>query len=431
MAVQESASTDQSADGDGAGSQATAADVPTGLMVTLIGLTFVMNTFGRGVTETFAVFLLPVEAAFSASRSEITATYSVYMLVHGIAAPFAGQLVDRFGGRLTYCAGLSLLGGGYVLGGMAETVPQYYVTVGAMSGLGAACLGMVVASSLLSRWFTRRLGSVMSIPYAAVGFGVLLVPPITQYLLTHYDWRMAHTLLGLAVLALLPLLFLLPLARLTRGSPEWQAQRISAAETGAPMWTVSRALKTPAFWALFSVYFWTAVAAYTVLPQSVAFLVENGFDPLVAAGAFGVTGALSTVGIMAMGWISDRFGRLPATVVSYLMSMSGVACLIAVVWWPHLIFVYAFVTLFGLMQGARGPIIAALAATLYRGGSVGAIFGALSFALGIGAAAGSLLSGLLHDLTHDYVASFSLAIVASLLGMLSYVGSGSLRRERL
>lgn len=404
---------------------------PTGLLWTLIVLAFLMNTIGRGVTETFAVFLLPVEAALGATRSEITATYSVYMLVHGIAAPFAGQLVDRFGARLTYAAGLTLLGGGYVLGAMAQTVHQYYATVGAMSGLGAACLGMVVASGLLSRWFTRRMGSVMSVPYAAVGFGVLIVPPFTQYLLIHYDWRWAHTLLGIAVLTMLPLLLLLPLRRITLGSQEWQAERRKSFESGARLWTVVTAVRTPAFWALFAVYFWTAVAAYAVVPQTVAFLVENGFDPLVAAGAFGVTGLLSTIGIMGMGWFSDRFGRLTATVVSYLTTMSGIACLLAIVWFPKMILVYAFVTLFGLMQGARGPVIAALVAILYRGGSVGAIFGALSMALGLGAGLGSWTSGLLHDLTGDYVASFLLAIAASFCGMISYVASSSLRHEKL
>ena len=401
------------------------------LLSTIIAITFLMNTFARGVTETFAVFLLPVEEAFQASRSEITATYSIYMLVHGIAAPFAGQMIDRLGARLTYFTGLVLLGGGYMLGGRAETIEHYYLTVGAMSGLGASCLGMVVASSLLSRWFTSRLGTVLSIPYAAVGFGLLVIPPTTQYLLTQYDWRMAHTMLGGAILSLVVLLFIFPLGRITRGSEAWQSERRAAFAAGGQLWTVRRAVGTGAFWSMFFVYFWTAVAAYAVMPQSVAFLVENGFDPLVAAGAFGVTGLLSTVGIMGMGWLSDRFGKFWAVMISYLSTMAGIACLLAVIWVPELFLVYGFVTLFGLMQGVRGPVIAALVATLYRGGSVGGIFGTLSLAMGLGASSGSLLSGYLHDLTGGYVASFSVAIGAIVLGMFSYAASGAVRRERM
>jgi len=72
----------------------------TDFLIILVGLTFLMNAVGRGVTESFAVFLLPVEADLEASRSEIAATYSIYMIVHGLAAPFAGQLIDRLGTSL-------------------------------------------------------------------------------------------------------------------------------------------------------------------------------------------------------------------------------------------------------------------------------------------------------------------------------------------
>jgi len=403
---------------------------PVHLLVTLVLVAFLFNTLGRGLTETFAVFVLPVEAALGASRAEITLTYSIYMLVHGIAAPFAGQVIDRLGARLTYGMGLLLLGGGYVLGAGATSLTHYYLTVGVMPGLGAAFLGMVVASSLLSRWFTRGIGSMMAVPYAAVGFGVLIGPPVTQWLIETYDWRTAHAALGYASLSLLPLLLVLPLGRITGGSPEWQTTR-AATLTAGSLWTVSRAARTPAFWALFFVYFWTALAAYSVLPQSVAFLVEQDFDPLVAAGALGISGGLSTIGIVGMGWASERFGRLRSVVVSYVISMTGIACLLAIIWVPSLIFVYLFVLCFGLMQGVRGPVIAALVAILYRGGAVGSIFGALSLALGLGAGVGSWLSGLLHDLTHDYVASFGLAITASLFGLITYVASASLRHESL
>jgi MFS family permease len=67
-------------------------------LTAILALMFVMNTLGRGVTETFAVFLLPVQKGLGVTRAEITATYSIYMLVFGLAAPIAGQLVDRDGG---------------------------------------------------------------------------------------------------------------------------------------------------------------------------------------------------------------------------------------------------------------------------------------------------------------------------------------------
>jgi MFS family permease len=362
------------------------------------------------------VFLLPVEASFQASRSQMLLTYSIYHLVYGLAAPFAGQLVDRAGPRRAYGLGLAALGCGYVLAGQAQSLPLYYLAVGVMGGLGAACLGMVVASSIMSRWFEQRLGTVMSLPYAALGAGMLFIPPLTQLLLERYSWQQASVILGIGVLALLPGLFLLPLKRIGEGSPAWQASR-SSATPGAVDWTLRDALETRAFWGLAGAYFATSVASFAVSPQMVAYLIEQGHDRLLAASAFGLTGACSAIGIVAMGSISDTIGRRRAALISYVLSITGVLALLLVsvlnAFWP----VWLYVLFFGLMQGVRGPIILAMVATAFRGGSVGSIFGALTLAPGIGAAVGSWASGYLHDVTDGYTASFMLGIAGSCVGM--------------
>lgn len=398
-------------------------------------LTFLMNAIGRGVTETFAVYLLPVEAALGVDRGQISATYSIYMLAYGFSAPFVGQLIDKFGARLCYATGLLALGAGTLLGARSETIWQYYFGVGVLGGLGAAGLSMVAASSLLSRWFSDRLGTMAAIPYAAVGAGMLTFPPIAQKLMQTYDWRTVQTWQGLAVLAVLPLLLVLPLSRYSAGSDAWRvlkikvaAQHLSANTTG---WTVAAAVRTRAFWMLFLVYFATSVAAYSVLPHSVAFLVERGFDPLVAAGAFGMTGVLSVIGILVTGWFSDRIGRLPVVTITFVCTIAGILCLLAIAAWPATLLLYGFVLFFGLMQGARGPILVALVAKIFAGGSVGAIFGTLSMALGLGAGVGSWLSGLLHTYTGSYALSFAMAAASSAVGLTTYWSAASLRQERV
>lgn len=399
-------------------------------LVSLLVLTFLMNTVGRGITETFAVFLLPVERGLGATRAEMAAAYSFFAMAYGFSAPFTGQLIDRLGARVTYGFGLTVLGLGYVLAGFSTAVWHYYLCVGLLGGLGAAALGMVIASSLLSRWFTARIGSIMSLPYAAVGAGMLLLPPLTQLLLDRYGWRSTHHVLGAGVLLCIPLVMALPLGRITQGSSEWRVKRREAALLPQGVWRVSTAVRTPAFWGLASAYFWTSVAAYSVLPHSVAYLVEQGFDPLVAASAFGLTGALSVVGIITIGWLSDRIGRKQAVSLSYVLSMLGTSSLILVAAFPSLLLVYGFVLFFGLMQGARGPIILAFITVLFPGGGVGAIFGTMSLAMGVGAGIGSFVSGWLHEATGAYYTSFLIGMTGSLLGLVSFWVVPSLRHER-
>jgi MFS family permease len=397
-------------------------------LLQLVVLTFFMNLVARGVPETFAVFLLPVQKDLAVSRADITLTYSVYMLAYGLSGPLVGQLIDRLGARIAYGFGLLCLGLGYLLAGLSTELWHYMLTVGLLGGLGAALLGMIVASSLLTRWFSTRIGSVMSAPYAAIGAGMLILPPLTQVLLQAYGWRLTHGLLGAAVLLLLPLVMLLPLERMTAGSPEWRSLRAATGEDSRGLWRVSAAVRTSAFWGLFVVYLSTSIAAYSVMPHSVAYLVERGFDPLLAASAFGIAGMLSAIGIVGMGWLSDRFGRRQSATLSYLSTLAGILALSLVSAWPTLLLVYAFVFFFGLMQGARGPIIVAMIAVLFPGG-MGAIYGALSVAQGLGAGFGSWFSGVLYELTGSYLASFAMAACGACIGLASFWVVRSLRHE--
>ena len=118
-------------------------------LFTLVALTFAMNLVARGVPETFAVFLLPVQKGLGVSRSDITLTYSVYMLAYGFSGPFAGQLIDRFGARVAYGFGLASLGLGYFLAGFATELWHYLVTVGL---LGSFLVARLVRRVPVGRW---------------------------------------------------------------------------------------------------------------------------------------------------------------------------------------------------------------------------------------------------------------------------------------
>ena len=65
--------------------------------------------FGRGLGDTYAVFLLPLEREFGWARSQLTSVYSMYLLVGAFIAPLAGTLFDRYGPRATYSGGLLCL----------------------------------------------------------------------------------------------------------------------------------------------------------------------------------------------------------------------------------------------------------------------------------------------------------------------------------
>lgn len=383
-------------------------------------LAFLMNMLGRGATEAFAVFLLPVEKALGATRSEITGVYSLFMLVVGLAGPFAGGIFDRLGARVSYCSGLMLLGASLYLAGAATAVWHYALTVGLASGLGVSMLGMVSANALLSRWYQLRLGTAIGVVFAATGFGTLLMAPIAQLLIDAQGWRGAYRAIGGALLVLALLTALLPLTRMSRGSPEWQRRKAATEAATGGGWNVVRALKTRPFWALMLVYFLTSCASFAVSPQAVAAMVEGGIAPLAAASAFGLTGMLSLIGNASIAPLVDRFGQRLMISLSYLGTAAGILCLALLPSYPSIVLVYGWAILFGINQGTRGPIISALSATLFAGGGVGRIYGTIALGMGFGAAFGSWLSGYLHDITGDYLASFVMAAGSAMIGMATF-----------
>ena len=383
-------------------------------------LAFVMNMLGRGATEAFAVFLLPVEKELGASRSEITAVYSIFMLVIGLAGPFAGAVFDRLGARASYCSGLLLLGGSLYLSGAVTAIWQYALTFGLASGLGVSMLGMVTANALLSRWYTRGLGTAIGAVYAATGFGVLMMAPLAQLLIDAFGWRDAWRIMGAVLMLLAAVVAVLPLSRMSRGTEEWQRRRAASEAATGGGWSVIRAARTRTFWALALVYFLTSLASFAVSPQAVAAMVEAGIAPLAAASAFGICGMLSLIGNASIAPLVDRFGQRQMISLSYLGTVVGILCLAALPSHPTMLLVYGWALLFGINQGTRGPIISTLTATIFAGGGVGRIYGSIALGMGLGAATGSWASGILHDVTGDYFASFVMAAGAAALGMMTF-----------
>ena len=121
---------------------------------------------------------------------------------------------------------------------------------------------------------------------------------------------------------------------------------------------------------------------------------------------------LSVVGVSASGWFSDRFSPRMAATISFIGTALGVAMLYALTYRTSELLLIAYVLLFGICQGARGPVVAGLSARMFAGPGQATVYGAIYALMSIGTGLGALLSGALHDWTGGYRAGFLLALVA-------------------
>ncbi len=379
--------------------------------VAVLAVCFLLNMFGRGMGDTYIVFIRPIEQDFGWNRSQLTSVYSVYLLVGGFMAPLVGVILDRYGPRLVYTLGLVFLGSAFVLAGSLGNLWQFYLLVGVMIGIGVGFTGMVPGSGLLTRWFRAKLSTALGIAFSAVGMGALVFVPLAQFLITQFDWRTAYRVMGGTVLVVAVFAtFLVPWRRFWRGNPDYRIDPKSKAALEG--WTLRSASRTRMYWALVQVFFCTSMCMYTVTVQTVVYLVDVGFSPLTAATAFGLIGMLSVCSVAMSGFLSDRYGSRETVSASFIGTGVGIVLLFAMTFLPYGWLLGVYVLVFGLCQGMRGPIISSISTKYFAGPRVSTIYGTIYATNAIGAAIGALAGGVLHDLTGGYRAGFLFSMAA-------------------
>src|SRR5471030_852606 len=269
---------------------------PARVALNVLALCFALSVIGRGLGESFTVFLKPISESFGWDRAQVVSVYSLAALAGGLASP--------------------------LIAAHAQQLWQFQLSLGLCVGFGIALIGNVPNSILLGRWFGPRLPTAMAVVYSATGAGVLILLPASQILIDKLGWRGAYQVFGGATLFLLLPLLLLPWRLFSTGSPH--LARSAAADLADEGWTLLGAMRHHAFWALFSTFFFTAIGMYAISPQVVAYLIDAGFPPLQAATAWGFSGVVLLFGMLGVSWLDGIIGRRPSVLFSYAMSIFGI-----------------------------------------------------------------------------------------------------------
>src|SRR5260370_14014682 len=230
----------------------------------VLALCFPLAVLGRGLAESFTVFLNPISESFGWDRAQVVSVYSLSALAGGLAAPVIGRLFDHSGPRAVYSLGLLLLSGAFLVAAFAQQLWQFQLSLGLCVGIGVALIGNVPNSILLGRWFGPKLPTAMAVVYSGAGGGILILLPASQILIDHFGWRRPSQLVCGATLCLLVALLLLPWRLFSGGSPHVVKKTDDGpADAG---WTLWSAMLHPAFLAPFSTFFLTPIRLYPIAP---------------------------------------------------------------------------------------------------------------------------------------------------------------------
>ncbi|HEU4922739.1 MAG TPA: oxalate/formate MFS antiporter, partial [Burkholderiales bacterium] len=327
-----------------------------------------------------------------------------------LATPLGGRLVDRFGPRLSWLAGI-LIALAWCINSVADELRLFYLAA-VISGLGTGLVFSAAYGNAL-RWFPDRRGLAAGLTAAGfAGGGAMTVVPLASTIQSS-GYEAAYLWFGLGqgmVVAASALLLRAPRQAEIAALPPAQLPQRGYDYSPREM------LKSPPFWLMYGMFALVGAGGLMTAAQLAPVAADFAIDK-ASASILGLTlPALSfalLVGLVmnalsrpAFGWLSDHIGREKTMFIAFLVesfALLGLALLAHIPVW--------FVLFTGLVFFAWGEIFSlfpAACADTYGSKFAAANFGVLNTAKGV-ASWSVPLANVLNDAMGSWTAVFAVA----------------------
>lgn len=375
----------------------------------MVGAAMVGIGFGPGLFQNLSsLFVVGPIAEFGWSRGDI-ATAAGIGLLGGLAVPFLGRLVDRFGARPMIIAAMLLLSAVYAgLAAMSGPLWEYRVLV---FGLALAVPGTsaIVYGKLIAQRFVAHRGMALGIATSGISITTLTLAPVLGAVIAAYGWRVGFLTLCVVVGALaLPAVLLL--LRGVAAAPTRRDHDDPLATQPVEGMSGADTRRDGRYWRLGLCGTLINVASIGLVTSLVPFGIDRGLSAAQAALLVTSFAASQVVGRLVMGALVDRFR--PQTTAAAFAALSALAFVALQLHAPGLPLLLGLVFLAGLMNGAEHDLLPFLTARLFGIRAYGEVYGLLIMISLIGTAIGITAFGRLHDATGSYGSALWLAAAA-------------------
>jgi MFS family permease len=386
----------------------------------------------------YSLFVNPLQADLGWSRGEIMVGFTIFWVMMGVASPLFGRVLDRHGARRAIPLGAVVMGLGFVLLSLVSSLPLFYLGY-VLVGSGAAGIGPVPTSAIVSNWFRKKRGTAVGITSAGIGAGGVVMAPVVGYLLEGFDWRTAYFAMAVIVwVVIIPLALLLVRTRPQEmglypdGAPA-ESQAVGQESGAGLVWGLSlrQAAATLPFWLIAVSYLLGNFSSMGGLQAQVPNLNDIGFPTATAAAALGAIGFGSGVGKIFFGWLCDRIQPRLASAIGLSLQCAAVLILLQVRPDSPMGLIWAYALLMGFGAGSWLPTMSILVSRSFGLAYYGAVFGVINLAQSIGTATGPLVAGMMFDTMSTYrwafvlfAALYGIAIPAVLLVKRPSVSAG-------
>ena len=367
-----------------------------------------------GIRFSFSVFFAEFVLVEGWSSEASAAIFSLSMLCVAVSAPLAGIALDRYGPRPVFGAGVLLMAGGLALSSRANTLTDLLLAYGILDGCGVGITGLGPVASVVAGWTApAQRGRAIGIAFAGTGLGSLVFVPLTNLLITLFDWRGAYM-----VLSLICVFLVLPLMVIGLQKPPATLRQSGSPLTNKVAWPML--LRQTKFWALLVVGLTAMGPVRSLTVHQIAYMESAGIERTAAANVVGLAGLLTSLFFIAFGWVSDRFGRAAAFTIG-ACGLIGAVCMLALlpaIGGAGILLPYAL--FFALGEGTRSSQTTALASDVFYGQGLGFINGLMGGMFGLGAALGPWIVGRLRDESGSYESGLLLVVAMVVVSLAAF-----------
>jgi predicted MFS family arabinose efflux permease len=346
------------------------------------------------------------------SRDQVSNIAAVTLLIMAVVAPLSGYLLDRRGLRFTLLVGLIAVCLSSVLVSIADNIWLLLLGFGIIGGVGFGIVATHVVAAAVARVYPQNVGLATGIATSGSSAGQFVVVPLVAVLLASFSWRWGFAGIAVGTALLIPLVWFVPDDRVP-------AQAVTGLAPSAGWRSdLSKILRSPVFHLLFWSYL---ICGYTTSGVIETHLMPYasfcGFAPLPSATAYGLLSGVNLIGMIAVGWLTDRMNRPLLLGCIYIIRGLAFWLLLNVGGSYETLLVFAVI--FGAVDYSTVPVTTSLVASHHGLRVVGLVMGLLTAGHQIGAAVGASLGGYFYvtDASYDlvWISSLALAIIAGVL----------------
>ena len=394
---------------------------------TILAFSFTILFINSGARTSFGVLFKPMIAELGWNRGSISLAFFLNMIFSAFSIIVSGKLYDRYGPKWIIAISSVFFSFGYMLIFFIDSLWQFYICYGILAALGMGGTSVPLFAALISKWFTKWRGLIISLALSGNCLGQFVLIPLLNLFALRYGWRNSYLFFGLIIFVVNIALTLMVIKK----DPEDLSQMPYRSQDDIKIRGMGKtisleenlgdlglrdAMKTGSFWFFTIVMFICGSGDFLVTTHLIPFVTDQGISSTTASNMLAWFGLISLAGILIAGPVSDLIGNKTPIALTFILRFLS---FILILYDQSLTSSYIFALTFGFTILITAPLSTTLIGRIYGFSHIGIISGFINTIHSFGGGLWTYLGGVLFDQTGSYRLAFILSAIMTLVAFLS------------